>query len=54
MISRALYVAHGVTDRRRAHAELQGRGQERPVASNTNDRQMAHKIPVHFIYYCCA
>jgi hypothetical protein len=37
-----LYAAHGVTDRRRAHAELSCRGREGPVPSNTNnDGQVA-------------
>ena len=43
-----LYAAHGVTDRRRAHAEFSRSGREGPVASNTsNDRQMAEKIAIH-------
>src|SRR5258708_36592913 len=43
-----LYAAHGVTDRRRAHAELSRRGREGPVPSNTNnDGQVAEEISVH-------
>jgi len=43
-----LYAAHGVTDRRRAHAELSRSRRDRQVASNTsNDRQMAQEIAVH-------
>jgi hypothetical protein len=42
-----LYAAHGVTDCRRAHAELRRRGREGPVPSNTNnDGQVAEEIAV--------
>jgi hypothetical protein len=43
-----LYAAHGVTDCRRAHAELSRRGREGPVPSNTNnDGQVAEEISLH-------
>jgi len=43
-----LYAAHGVTDRRRTHAEFSRGGREGPVPSNTNnDGQVAEEISVH-------
>jgi hypothetical protein len=43
-----LNAAHGVTDCRRAHAELSRSSREGPSASNANDNwQMAQNVPLH-------